>query len=75
MEPGPRRAEMASVAPDRMCYRCIHFYITHDVMFPHACRALNFKCRALPCREVLAASGQECQYFEAKQRTLRGGTR
>lgn len=75
MEPKPRRASMASADPDKMCHQCAHYFITHDVTFPYACRALNFRSRTLPCREVLAASGQECQYFEAKQRTMRGGTR
>lgn len=75
MEPEPRRAIRAPADSDRKCNQCTHYYITHEVAFPHACRALNFKSRALPCREVLAASGEECQYFEAKQRTIRKGTR
>jgi len=75
MEPEPRRASMASADSDRKCHQCTHYFITHDATFPYACRALNFRSRTLPCREVLAASGQECQYFEAKQSTMRGGTR
>ena len=48
------------------CARCRHHYITHDVRFPYGCRALGFKSRSEPCREVLAASGEPCAYFERK---------
>ncbi len=49
-----------------LCTRCAHYYITHDVSFPHGCRALDFKSRRPPILEVQDASGLECQYFLAK---------
>lgn len=52
--------------PARRCNRCAHYFITHDVSFRYGCRALNFKSQQPPIREVIAASGQDCLYFEAK---------
>lgn len=54
------------------CRQCAHYYITHDLILPYGCRALGFKSRIQPCLEVLAASGAQCQYFNARQHsTLR----
>lgn len=48
------------------CHQCMHYFITHDVVFRYGCRALGFKSRGQPGREVIAASGQQCLYFQAK---------
>lgn len=53
------------------CRHCVHYYITHDLDLPYGCRALGFKSRIQPCIEVLAASGEECQYFTARQHSTR----
>lgn len=50
------------------CYSCTHFYITYEKIFPYGCRAMGFKSRLMPSREVFASSGMECQMFESKQR-------
>jgi hypothetical protein len=49
------------------CHSCIHFYITHDRSFPYGCRAIGFKSRVIPSREVLSSSGMECQMFSRKE--------
>lgn len=48
------------------CHQCAHYFITHDVTFRYGCRALGFKSRSQPGREVIAASGEQCLYFQAK---------
>lgn len=60
---------MARTTPEDTiaCRHCAHYYITHDPRFPYGCRALGFKSRIEPCREVLAASGEPCAYFERKR--------
>lgn len=55
--------------PLRKCHRCAHYYITHDPVFPYGCRALGFKSGRQPCLDVLAASGEPCRYFQAKDKT------
>ena len=49
------------------CMKCRHHIITHDVNFPYACQAMGFKSRQLPCREVFASSGLDCQLFELRE--------
>lgn len=51
----------------RRCNRCAHYFITHEVSFRYGCRALNFKSQRQPIRDVIAASGQDCQFFQAKK--------
>ncbi|GAB2182237.1 hypothetical protein DLREEDagrD3_24600 [Denitratisoma sp. agr-D3] len=51
---------------DIRCPRCLHYYITFDPGFPYGCRALGFKSRTAPEREVVAASGMSCQCFTEK---------
>lgn len=51
----------------RRCNHCVHYYITHDVNFPYGCRALAFKSRHQPARDVVAASGEACLYFQPKK--------
>lgn len=53
------------------CLHCMHYFITHEVTFPYGCRALAFKSRRMPSREVLAASHEPCQVFRAKERFSR----
>lgn len=55
------------------CRRCAHYHITHDARLPYGCRALGFKSRSAPCREVLAASGELCAYFAPKRSTDSSG--
>jgi len=58
-----------STAP--RCPRCAHYYITYDPVFPYGCRALGFKSRNSPEKEVQGASGLPCQTFTAKAATKR----
>lgn len=44
--------------------QCAHHVITHDAKFPYACKALGFKSRHLPLREVLRASGAACLAYQ-----------
>lgn len=55
---------MSETAP--RCPRCAHYFITHDPNFPYGCRALAFKSRNAPEREVQGASGMPCQTFTPK---------
>jgi len=48
------------------CWKCRHYYITHDTRFPYGCRAMDFRSRRLPCLEVLAASQAPCLMFQKK---------
>ena len=59
-------------APPIDCHLCAHYYITHHVAFRYGCRALGFKSKSQPCREVMAASGEPCRYFERKVAKITG---
>ena len=48
------------------CNQCVHYFITHDVQFRYGCRALDFKSRREPIKDVIEASGQPCQFFTIK---------
>jgi len=50
------------------CFSCSHFHITHDVSFPYGCRAVGFKSRLMPSKEMLIHSGMECQFFAEKEK-------
>lgn len=50
------------------CNACEHFHITFDQHFRYGCRALGFKSRRLPERDVIASSGQVCEFFTPKQK-------
>lgn len=50
------------------CTACVHYFITHDPVFPYGCRTLNFKSWRQPMLDVIEASGQPCLYFRAKRR-------
>lgn len=48
------------------CFKCEYFYITHDPDFPYGCRAVRFKSRSMPSKEMYVNSGMECQLFKQK---------
>jgi len=50
------------------CNNCTHFYITHDANFRYGCRALDFKSKRQPILIVIEASGEQCHYFQKKDR-------
>lgn len=48
------------------CLKCAFHFITYDPRFPYGCRAMNFKSRTLPQHEVEAATGMNCQSYQAR---------
>jgi hypothetical protein len=51
------------------CYRCIYYFVTWEVNFPHGCRAMGFKSRRLPMIDVRRImQGNECLAFELKKK-------
>ena len=48
------------------CRECQFYYITWDKKFPYGCKAMGFKTKAMPSKEVYTASGLECQKFKRK---------
>jgi len=48
------------------CNRCEHYWITFDTHFRYGCRAMGFKSRQLPERDVIKSSGQPCLFFTLK---------
>lgn len=50
------------------CIACVHYFVTHDPVFPHGCRVLGFRSARPPMLDVLEASGQPCLYFLEKRR-------
>lgn len=50
------------------CFSCQHFFITYDPNFPYGCRAVGFKSRPLPSKEMYLNSCIECQLFEGKEK-------
>jgi hypothetical protein len=49
------------------CFTCQHFYITHDQSFPYGCKAVGFKSRLMPAKEMYVNSGIECQLYKEKE--------
>lgn len=66
--PADAKPHCNDTGPEVRCNGCVFFYITHDATFPYGCRAMNFKSRQLPSREVFMASGQPCLLFSARPR-------
>jgi hypothetical protein len=64
--PGPDRKDRSDL--EIHCSACKHYFITYDPQFPYGCRAVGFKSRVLPCREMAAHSGIDCQCFFMKER-------
>jgi len=58
--------------PAEKCHQCAHYFITHHVSFRYGCRAMGFKSKGQPCREVIAASGEPCRYFQLKPAKIAG---
>ena len=51
------------------CQRCIHYFVTWEVNFPHGCRAMGFKSRLIPLFEVRRAmQGKNCLAFKPKNK-------
>jgi hypothetical protein len=48
------------------CLQCAYYFITYDVSFPYGCRAMNFKSKQLPCKEVFEASKAHCMMYVKK---------
>jgi hypothetical protein len=48
------------------CHKCKHYYVTWDKRFPHGCRAMKFKGKALPSVTVFSSSNMLCQLFAEK---------
>ena len=49
------------------CFKCRHFYITHEKNFPYGCKAIGFKSKGISSGVVLQTSGMKCLYFEGKE--------
>jgi len=49
------------------CFRCRHFFITHESTRPYGCRVMGFKSLQMPAVAVRSSSGLECQLFSAKK--------
>jgi len=60
------KAKQDKASPD--CGACTHYYITYDASFPYGCRALGFKGKRKPCRDVLDASGAPCLVFQQRRK-------
>lgn len=51
------------------CFKCRHFYITHEAVHPYGCLGMGFKSRNLPAAVVFESSGLECQLFSRKSKS------
>lgn len=49
------------------CFKCRHFFITHEPNHPYGCHAMAFKSKQLPALVVHLNSGLECQLFSPKE--------
>ena len=49
------------------CQKCVHYFVTWQVNFPHGCRAMGFKSRRLPFLDVRhAMQGKNCLAYAPK---------
>lgn len=48
------------------CRQCEYFQTTWDKSAPQGCSKFGFKTRQMPALEVLATTGKQCHFFEAK---------
>ncbi len=55
---------MSSTRPN--CFKCRHFFITHQQDHPYGCQAMGFKSKQLPSLVAKQSSGMECQLFTPK---------
>jgi hypothetical protein len=59
-------ADLKTQQTEINCFTCRYFYITHDQNFPYGCKAVGFKSRLMPSKEMYVNSGIECQLYEEK---------
>ncbi|MCE5273653.1 MAG: uracil-DNA glycosylase [Syntrophaceae bacterium] len=64
----PPKTDRKKLPADINCFACRHFFITYDQHYPYGCRAVGFKSRVMPSKEMSANSGIECQLFSAKEK-------
>ena len=64
MKAVPTDEASRKAGPD--CFSCRHLFITYEPQFPYGCRAVGFKSRGLPSREMVINSGIDCQFFSRK---------
>ncbi len=55
---------MTNIPPN--CFKCSHFYITHETTHPYGCHAIGFKSKQIPSQVVKRDSGMNCQLFSPK---------
>ena len=58
--------KMMKTRPKIDCHKCKYYYVTWDERFPHGCRAMKFKGKALPSTTVLSSSNMPCLLFAKK---------
>jgi hypothetical protein len=61
----PDKSKPTKTQPN--CFKCRHFFITHEPAHPYGCQAMGFKSMQMPSTTVFANSGIECQLFAAKK--------
>lgn len=66
MPPAESPSQPAPSVSGPVCTRCAHYFVTFDARFPHGCRAMGFKSRQLPYKEILAVAGEACAAFTPK---------
>jgi hypothetical protein len=66
--PGARGAPAGGAGGDPICRFCAHYFVTWEASTPHGCRALGFKSRQIPSREVRRTSGDACRYYSPARR-------
>jgi hypothetical protein len=49
------------------CFRCVHYFVTHDPARPYGCRTLGFKSSQIPAVVVFADSGMPCHLYTVKK--------
>lgn len=61
---------MNGAAPDRPppCLKCVHYKVSWDPAFPHACTLFGLRSRDLPSRQVFLANGRHCPSFVLSSR-------
>lgn len=52
------------------CFKCRHFFITHEPAHPYGCQAMGFKTVQIPSTTVFASSDMKCQLFVAKKKQV-----
>lgn len=48
------------------CAGCRHYHVTYEPRFPYGCKLFGFKSRRAPVIEVVMATHQPCQGYEAR---------